>query len=244
MSHIQYPLISGLRRGVMRIRREPLAHSGFAFCHALVLQPFEHSVQVVSTTPGLSQGRLLNRYSLVVIAPTGHTSIRLPERSEWTPSSRNVAISLPLPRSAMLICASPSISRMKRTHRVQRMQRLRLSISVGPKSTSALDPLAIEDAPREVHPAFRGAEAVGEILQRTLAALVAHRAVERVVDEQELEDAGSRLRRLRIARRHDHAVGADRRARGLQLRHLLDLDDADAAGAVDGQAGMKAVVGN
>src|SRR5262245_1411578 len=141
MSHIQYSLISGLRRGVMRIRREPLAHSGLAFCHALVLHPFEHRVQVVSTTPGLSHGRLLNRYSLVVIAPTGQTSIRLPDRSECTPSSRKVAISLPLPRSAMLICASPSISRMNRTHRVQRMQRLRLSISVGPKSTSALTPL-------------------------------------------------------------------------------------------------------
>jgi hypothetical protein len=40
----------------------------------------------------------------------------------------------------MLICASPSISRMNRTHRVQRMQRLRFSISVGPKSTSARTP--------------------------------------------------------------------------------------------------------
>ena len=82
MSHIQYPLISGLSRGVIRMRRDPFAHSGLAFCHALVLHPFEHIVQIVSTTPGLSQGRLLNRYSFVVIAPTGQTSIRLPERSE------------------------------------------------------------------------------------------------------------------------------------------------------------------
>ena len=43
---------------------------------------------------------------------------------------------------------------------------------------------------------------------------------------------------------HDHAVGADRRARRLQLRHLLDLDDADAAGAVDADAGVVAVVGH
>src|SRR4026207_2596526 len=106
----------------MRIRREPFAHSGFAFCHALVLHPFEHIVQVVSTTPGLSQGGLLNQYALVVIAPTGQTSIRFPDRSECTPSSRNVAISLPLPRSAMLICASPSISRLKRTQRAHRVQ--------------------------------------------------------------------------------------------------------------------------
>ena len=40
----------------------------------------------------------------------------------------------------MLICASPSTSRMNRTQRVQRMQRWRLSISVGPKSTSPLTP--------------------------------------------------------------------------------------------------------
>ncbi len=75
-----------------------------------------------------------------MIAPTGQTSIRLPERSEWTPCSLNVAIWLSLPRATMPICASSSISRMNRTHRVQRMQRLRLSISVGPKSTSAFTP--------------------------------------------------------------------------------------------------------
>src|SRR5262245_30620892 len=124
----------------MRMRRDPLAHSGLALSHAVVLQPFEHSVQVVSTACGLSHGRDRNRYCRVVSAPTGHTSIRLPDRSECTPCSLNVAISLPLPRSTMPICASPSTSRMKRTHRVHRMQRLRLSISVGPKSTSALTP--------------------------------------------------------------------------------------------------------
>src|SRR5687768_13249650 len=107
----------------MRISRDPRAHSGLAFSHELVLQPFEHSVQIVSTTPGLSHGRLLNRYCRVVIAPTGHTSIKLPDSSDLTPSSRNVAISLPLPRSTMPICASVSISRMNRTQRVHRMQR-------------------------------------------------------------------------------------------------------------------------
>ena len=48
-------------RGVIRISCDAFAHSGFAFSHALVLQPFEQSVQIVSTTAGLSQGRLLNR---------------------------------------------------------------------------------------------------------------------------------------------------------------------------------------
>jgi hypothetical protein len=50
-----------LKRGVIRISRDPFAHSGFAFSHALVLHPFEQSVHVVSTTLGLSHGRLLKR---------------------------------------------------------------------------------------------------------------------------------------------------------------------------------------
>ena len=64
------------------------------------------------------------------------------------------------------------------------------------------------------------------------------------MSEQELEHA--RARRLDLGRvgRDDHALGADRRARRLQLRHLLDLDDADAAGAVDAEAGVIAVVGD
>ena len=106
----------------------------------------------------------------------------------------------------MLICASASTSRMNRTQRVQRMQRLRLSISVGPKSTSARTPFAVEHPPRELHPALVRAEAVGEVLQRALAALVADRAVERVIDQQELEHAGARLDDVGGRGRDDHAV--------------------------------------
>src|SRR4051812_14398129 len=124
----------------MRVRRAPLAHSGFAFNHDVVLQPFEHNVQIESTACGLSHGRDRKRYCLVVIAPTGQTSIRLPESSECTPCSLKVAISLPLPRLIVPICASLSTSAMKRMQRVHRMQRLRFNISVGPKSTSALTP--------------------------------------------------------------------------------------------------------
>ena len=108
----------------------------------------------------------------------------------------------------------------------------------------ALHAFAVEHAAREVHAALVGAERVGEILQRTLAALVAHRAVERVVDEQELEHAGARRDDLGRPRADHHALGAHRRARRLQLRHLLDLDDADAAGAVDADAGVITVVRN
>ena len=40
-------------------------------------QPFEQPVQMVSATFGLSHGRDLKRYCLVVMAPTGQTSIKI-----------------------------------------------------------------------------------------------------------------------------------------------------------------------
>ena len=58
-----------------------------------------------------------------------------------------------------------------------------------------------------------GTERERRVLQRALAAAVAHRAVERVVDEQELEHAVLRLATSRpTAGVHDHAVGDERRA--------------------------------
>ena len=79
------------------------------------------------------------------------------------------------------------------------------------------------------------ARAVGEglVLQRALAALVAHRAVERVVDEEELEDAVLRLLGD-LALRVDLHVGRDRdHAGGLEGRAAagVDLDDAHPAHA-------------
>ena len=106
----------------------------------------------------------------------------------------------------------------------------------------AFHALAVEHAPRELHPALVGPEGVRKILQRALAAFVAHRAIERVVDEQKFEDAGPRRDDIVAPRRHDHPVRADRRTRRLQFRHLLNLDDADAAGTVDADAGVIAVV--
>src|SRR5687768_1261139 len=64
-----------------------------------------------------------------------------------------------------------------------------------------------------------------------------------MVNQQELEYAGARFDDVWRLSVHDHAVGARRRARRLQLRHLLYLDDAYAAGAVDTEAGVIAVVG-
>ena len=107
-----------------------------------------------------------------------------------------------------------------------------------------LHALAVEHAARKAHPALVGTEAVGEVLERTLAALVTDGAVERVIDEQELEDTRARVNDIRGLGVHHHALGDRRRARGLQLRHLLDLHDADAAGPVDSEARVVAVVGN
>ena len=105
-----------------------------------------------------------------------------------------------------------------------------------------LDALAIERAARKLHAAALGAEFVREVLERTFAALVAHRTIERMVDQQELEYTGARFHDIRCLGVDDHAVSADSRARRLQLGHLLDLDDADPAGPVDAEAGMVAVV--
>src|SRR5690606_33841433 len=67
------------------------------------------------------------------------------------------------------------------------------------------------------------------VLELALAGLVADRAVERVVDQVELEDAGASGLRL-LALSVDHLpVGHLRDARGRQLRHPFDLDQAHAA---------------
>ena len=65
----------------------------------------------------------------------------------------------------------------------------------------------------------RAARAHRLVLQGALAALVAHRAVERVVDEQQLHDALLRLVGTlgRVLRLDDHAGGDGHRARGLRL---------------------------
>ena len=95
----------------------------------------------------------------------------------------------------------------------------------------------LEGPLREGHPRLPRPVAEGQVLQRALAALVADRAVERVVDEDELERAllavGGLLRRGRGL--HHHPVLRRHRAAGLELRHPLDLDEAHAAGA-DGRA--------
>src|SRR5205823_2754479 len=105
----------------------------------------------------------------------------------------------------------------------------------------------LQGALREGHPRVARAPAEGEVLERALAALVADRAVERMVDEDEFErrllTLGGSLGGLCGV--DDHPLGRSQRAGGLQLRHALDLAEAHPAGP-DGRAepGLVAEDGN
>src|SRR5262249_53701505 len=86
---------------------------------------------------------------------------------------------------------------------------------------------------RERHARVARPVSEGQVLQRALAALVADGAVERGGDEDELERrvlSFGGLRRGRTRLDHD-SVRDGERARGLQLRHTLDLDEAHSARA-------------
>jgi hypothetical protein len=85
--------------------------------------------------------------------------------------------------------------------------------------------LGLDEARDAAAPAER------DVLQRALAALVADRAVERVVDQQELDDRLLGLLDAVGVGVDDHAVLDRRRAGGLQLGDALDLHEAHAARA-------------
>ena len=90
----------------------------------------------------------------------------------------------------------------------------------------------LEVEARAVDAADRVPVAEREVLQRALAALVADGAVQRVVDELELQDLCTRLHCHRALRLHDHALGHRRRAPGLRSRRSgRDVDQAQAASA-------------
>src|SRR6185295_7386896 len=86
------------------------------------------------------------------------------------------------------------------------------------------------------------ADAEAVLLQLALARLVADRAVERVVDEQELHHVFLPALGLLARGLDDHVVRALRVARDLERTLALDLDEADAAVAGDGQSRRPAVV--
>ncbi len=83
---------------------------------ALTLQPTGQSPQTVGTF-WISQGRASNRYCVEVSAPTGHSSVTLPEKWPRYGSSSKVAITDWAPR---LIATSRPSSATVSLKRVQR----------------------------------------------------------------------------------------------------------------------------
>ncbi len=77
----------------------------------------------------------------------------------------------------------------------------------------------------------------GLVLQVALAALVADRAIQRMVDQQEFHHAAARVAHHGVVGVHHHAVGDRIGAGGDRLRRrFFDLDQAHAAVAGDRQA--------
>jgi hypothetical protein len=120
---------------------------------------------------------------------------------------------------------------MTRMQRVQWMQRV---ISV---STRLI--LVGDDALAFDETADGTAKSKRQILQLALATLVADRAIQRMVDEQEFHRIALRRQRALRLREDLHAIGNRGCARRLRLRHRpathLDLDHAHAAIGGDGQ---------
>jgi hypothetical protein len=83
---------------------------------ARTLQPAGQSPQTVGTS-WISQGRAWKRYCVDVSAPTGQSSITLPEKGARYGSSPNVAISECAPRFRAISCPSSATSLEKRVHR-------------------------------------------------------------------------------------------------------------------------------
>ena len=131
------------------------------------------------------------------------------------------------PRSRRSMNGSPAISSANRVHRAHDTQRSRSS-RIWARRGSGLGNVRFVPVNRD----SGAAVAHRLVLQRALATLVADRAVERMVDQQELHDA--LLRRLGDRRRERgadlHALGDRDRAGGLRLGLALDLDQARAAG--------------
>src|SRR3954471_7845414 len=148
----------------------------------------------------------------------------------------------------MLICASVSISRMNRTHRVQRMQRFRFSMSVGPKSTSARTPspsntrrgnsIRLSFGPKLYEKSCSGhspplshtGQSSGWLISRNSTTDRCASCTRSVWVWTTMPPFTVVAHALGLGV-DDHAVLDRRRAHGLELRDALDLDQAHAAGA-------------
>ena len=70
---------------------------------------------------------------------------------------------------------------------------------------------------------------MGKILEVALAALIADRAIQRVIGQDEFEHRLVGVMDDRRGGPNSHALGRHGAARGLKLRHLFDFDQAHAA---------------
>ena len=163
-------------------------------------------------------------------APTGQICTVLPLKYDVKTWSSKTLTSMASPRPRKSICASPAISAAKRTQRPHWMQRSR-SNSTSSEMGDGLGPVAL----LLEEPALAGPVGEDLVLQRALAALVAHRAVEGMVHEEELEHPVLRLLDLLRGGVDHHAVGhghvAGRLQRGpARSRHLDQAHPAHADG--------------
>ena len=154
-----------------------------------MLQPTGHSPQTVGVF-WISHGRASKRYCVEVSAPTGQSSITLPLNGARYGSSSNVAITDCAPRLIATSCPSSATAFAEARAAVTEDA----ALAVERDQRRDRDRL-LERALRERHARVAGPVAERQVLQRALAALVADGAVERVVDEDELERAVLRLAR-------------------------------------------------
>ena len=190
-------------------------------------QPTEHVVQVLSTC-SRSHGRALKRYGVAVSAPTGQICTVLPEKYD---AERLVGERHHL----RLVAALGEVDQRVAGDLVGEA-----GAAVAQDAALAVEQHEVADRDRLLEvPLLLDVAALARtvaerlVLQRALAALVADRAVERVVGEQQLDDAllgplRSSATRCRPScrARPDHA-----RRRQLRTATAVDLDEAHAAHA-------------
>ncbi len=82
-----------------------------------------------------------------------------------------------------------------------------------------------------------------EILEPALSGLVTNGTVQRMINEQELQNGSTRFNRLFTLGVHHHSVCDRRITRHLQLGHALDFDQTDAANPHDAESGMITIAG-
>ena len=160
--------------------------------------------QIVSTDRQVERPRRRTGTASPSARPTGQIWTVLPaERASGSPRPARSPTCSAAPRSNSSMNRSPEIWSQNRVHRAHSTQRSRSRSTSGDSGSGLrIRPLRLDVA------ALAGAERQRLVLQRALAAAVADRAVERVVEQQELEVRHLGVLRpasLGVLRRHDHA---------------------------------------